>query len=244
MSPLITPEVNTLIMVLPRGKPPNPPAACWGLVLEKSESGMTYKVRIGKDPYDITYVMPDQIIPFLHTDGSFNDPQRVFSKNEEKIVLHLMLNFLRQQGVVSDARTAPAELPEPISVVPIQENTLVIILPKEKNPPEACWGLVCQRLTGGNYEVQIGRFRYLSISRIVVQPDQLIPVYLTDGSFKSPRHAVRSLRSQLFLHLLLVFYSAEGSNFLRQISQPLSKSDFVLISRKSKSPPLPSKKPE
>ncbi len=244
MTPVMEPEVNSLVIVLPRGKPPHPPVACWGIIIEKTES--LFKVRLGSGPYDETYVFPEQIIPFLQTDGSFKNPQRVFIENEEKIMLELLLNFLVQQGAIREKKIAPTNLPEPSSLIPIQENTLVIVLPKNTNPAEACWGLVYKRMIGGNYEVQIGRFRLLGFSRIIVQPDQLIPIYLTDGSFKSPRHAVRTLRAQLLLHLLLMFYSAEGSNFLRQIARPLFKSDFVLFSRRGKKPPppLPSKKPE
>lgn len=244
MSPLLTPEVHTLVIVLPRGTPPNPPVMCWGIVVEKTAGGL-FKIRVGSNEYDETYAVPEQVIPFLHTDGSFKDPQRVFAENEERITLELLLNFLSQQGAIPTNKSGPASLPEPGSLIPIQENTLVIVLPKDgANPPAPCWGLVCQRLTGGNYEVQTGRFRRLRLSRTIVQPDQLVPVYLTDGSFNSPRHAVRQLRSQLFLHLLLMFYSNEGLNFLRQISGPLSKSDFVLVSRKGKTPPSPTKKPE
>lgn len=239
---MIKPEANTLVIVLPKGKPSDPPAACWGLILEKIDETL-YKIRIGKDPYDITYVGLDQIIPFLQTDGSFENPQRIFAQNEEHIMLHLMLNFLTQQGIIQKTDSEKADLPEPTSIVPIEPGTLSIVMPRNNHPSEPCWGIVCRHMMGVNYEVQVGHFRHLNLSRIIVQPEQLIPVYLTDGSFKNPQQAVRQLRAQLFLNILLVFYSAQGSDFLRQIALPLSKSNFVLISRKGKKPPKP-KKPE
>lgn len=236
MSPQISAEVNTLVIVMPRGKPPNPPVACWGIVTEKTDSGLL-RVRLSRGEYDETYVPPEHVIPFVHTDGTFKDPQRIFAGNEEKITLHMILSLLIQQGVISESGTEPVSLPEPSTVIPIQENTLAIIMPgHSQEVPEPCWALVLKRLLGGNYEVQIGRFRYLKMSKIIIRPEQIIPVYLTDGSFKSPRHAVRQLRAQLFLHLLLMFYSREGTEFLRQLAQPLSNSNFVLVSRRDKTP--------
>ena len=239
---MIKPEANTLVIILPKGKPAKPSAACWGIVLEEISDNF-YKVRVGKDPHNIIYVGLDQIIPFLQTDGSFADPQSVFLKNEGPIMLHLMLNFLVQQGIIQKIDSRTANLPEPVSVVPVEPGTLSIILPKDNHPSEACWGIVCRHMLGGNYEVQVGRFRHLRVSRIIVRPEQLVPVYLTNGSFKNPRQAIRHLREQLLLNMLLIFYSSQGSDFLRQIAIPLCKSDFVLVSRRGKKPPTP-KKPE
>lgn len=237
-------EVNSLVIVLPQGKPLTPPVACWG-VLEEETSDNLLKVRLGSERFDVIYAHPEQVIPFLQTDGLFKDPQRVFTEHEEDIILHLLLSFLSKQGVIRANERGPADLPEPSSLIPIQENTLAIVLPQNSTKPtEPCWGLVLKRIVGGKYDVQVGRFRYLGISRIIVEPQQLVPVYLTDGSFKNPKHAVRQLRAQLFLHLVLMFYSSEGSEFLRKISRPLSKSGFVLLSRKGKVAPLPDKKPE
>lgn len=233
---------NTLVIIMPRGKPPNPPHACWAMVIQRFDSG-NCQVLIGPEPHNEIFAFPDQIIPVLQTDGSFKNPQRIFPEHEPEIVLHLLMAFLTQQGVVPATGVGPAALPEPVSVIPIQENTLVIVLEKASNPPETCWGLVLGQLIGGNYEVQIGRFRLLKSSRIVVQPGQLIPVYLTDGTFKSPRHAVRTLRAQLFLHLFLMFQSGAAADFLRQLGSALLGSNFVLLSRKAKTPP-PKKKPE
>jgi len=238
---MIKPEINTLVIVLPKGNPPNPSSVCWGLILEKI-GGTIYKIRTGKDLHDILYVQPNQIIPFLQTDGSFDDPLKVFATHEDQVVLHLMLNFLVQQGVIKRADSEEASLPEPISAVPIEPGTLSIVLPKNNSPPNPCWGIVFRRLIGGNYEIQIGRFRHLRFSKIIVQPEQLIPVYLTDGSFRNPRQAVRKLRPHLFLNMFLLFYSAQGSDFLRQIALPLSNSDFVLVSRRRKKIPKPDKK--
>jgi len=234
-----TAEVNSLVIVLPQGRPPSPPVACWGIVAEIFENG-SFKIRVGPADNDEIYVSTKQVIPFLRTDGSFRDPQSILKDNAETIMLELLLTFLTNQGAIPENRRGPTDLPEPGPLVPILENTLVIILPGHSaHPPRPCWGLIYRRLVGGNYEVQVGRFRYLSLSRIIVQPDQLVPVYLTDGSYKNPGHAVNQLKSQLFLHLILMFYSSEGSNILRQIGRGLSQGDFVLFSRKGKTAPSP-----
>jgi len=244
MSPEQVVVVNSFVMVLPMGNPLSPPEACWGIVKEITEEGLL-KIRVGREQHNEICARLEQVIPFAKTDGLIEDPQRAFVENAEKIMLELLLNFLGQQGAIRTSKRGPTNLPEPASSVPIQKNTLAIVLPKGgAKPDEPCWALVGDRRIGGNYEVQIGRFRRLNISWIIVQPDQIVPVYLTDGTFKNPRHAIRRLTAQLFLHLLLVFYSSEGSKFLRLISEPLSRSDFVLFSRRGKNPPLPTKKPE
>lgn len=245
---MISPEVNTLVIVLPQkgrnGESPEPPVMCWGLIQEITDGNVFLTVRLGKNPNDTTHVRLDQIIPVLHTDGSFSDPQRVFVENEAEIMLQLLLRFLERQGIMPKNRNAHAKPSEPApNVPPIQENSLVIVLSNAGNPPEACWGLVKKRMLGGNYDVQIGRFRRLKMSKIIVRPDQLIPVYLTDGSFSGPRHAVRTLRAQLFLHIFMMFYSRSCVDVLSQIIGPLSQSDFVLASRRGKRTPPP-KKPD
>ncbi len=232
MLPELKIEANTLVGVLPRGDPPSPPALCWGLVVERTSEGL-FKVRIGRKKDDTINVAPDQLIPCLRTDGSFKNPQRIFVENESEITLELWLNLLTKKGAIRPDRRAPTNPPESGWQVPIQKDVLVIILPgRSTNPSEPCWGLIYKKL-GGIYDVQIGHFRYFGFSKIMVRPEQIAPVFPTNGSYGNPKQAIHRLRPQLLMHYILNYISCmqrglEPLDLLKKASQTMFSNDIIL----------------
>lgn len=206
---------NTLVIVLEDNG--TPPRMCWGLVKHKLPT-KNYMVRIERLPFrrdhrgkqiffpEEIVVLPRQIIPIIQTDGSAEDPFSVIKENIGEIFLRIFLDSLLKK----DPRINP---------VPIEENTLVIVI-----NPVTCWGIVEKHLPGGKVEINIGkrerkilRPKSFFPERITVSREQIIPVLKVGGGFRTPKKAIFRNLSRLLMEIVLQHYVEEGGRALQKI---------------------------
>jgi hypothetical protein len=203
-------EENTLVIVTAYGD--NPLTPQWGIALRKTASDL-WEVII--PPKKKTLVFPGQLIPVIHTDGSFRKPESAV----QKLIGQILIGVILKLSVKKEAE-ALLRL--------IKKDTLVIVLPEGGTPPEICWGVVVKKMPSGNYDVAIGtRLAGLKTERIFAKPGQLLPVVSTDGSTKSPQRALRKNWSEILMHILLRFYTKEGNEALLRLVAAMSRIESI-----------------
>lgn len=187
---------GTLVVTLPyKGILPKP---CWGLVEQEFEGSGFLQVRTGKKEEEVVIVPPGRLIFVLQTDGSVKTPEAALKEHRYDILIWVICKLREQKE--------EEELPEDV-----KPNTLVIVLAKGEKPPRSCWGLVVKKLQT-SYDVRIGR-----IKKILVPPDQLIPVIETSGSIVGPMGALRQNIDNILMHIIFQLYIQRMEHGLHQL---------------------------
>ena len=202
------PEKNTLVIVQPlEGNPEKP---CWGFIQDEIVTPRTRKFIIRISPKETIIVYAGQAIPIMPTDVSAKDPNR-FAR---KIADQLLIDILRKLFVQRETK-------ELIKL--IQDNTLVIVLPRYKIHKKACFGVVIGKILGEKYKVVIGTsFKGFRKETISVEADQLIPVIQTDGSTLNPARVVRRNWHKIIMHIILRLHTTNGASALQRLLSSLS----------------------
>lgn len=171
-------------------------APCKGVVETVLEGGML-KVITEKE----TYYVPDRtVIPLFKTEAK--NPKEI---DNTRLLAWIIKNLPYREEVLPN----------------LSKNLLVVVAPKQGKPPQACWGLIKQKTTGGNYDVRVGFKKSLFAA-----PDQIIPVIETDGSFRGPHAAVRKELDKIILQLLLqlrIYDKRHSLSFLIKALESLQK---------------------
>ncbi len=196
---------GTLVVVLPHKS--TVPKPCWGLVEERfSESGFL-RVGTGKKQEEFIMAPPGRLIFVLQTDGSVKTPEAALKKHRYDILIWLICK-LRE-------RKEEEKLPEEI-----KPNTLVIVLSKGGKPPKSCWGLVARKMQN-SYDVKVGIRK-----KILVPPDQLIPVIETNGSAMGPMRALRQNIDSILIHIIFQLYIQRMESGLHQLLSAMASMDL------------------
>ncbi len=209
------PEKNTLVIVQPLEE--NPKSPCWGIIEDEIVTINSRQFRIRISPKETITVFAGQAIPIMLTNGSVKDPKKFVKKIADQLLIDILRKLFVQKETEELLRL-------------IQNNTLVIVMPRNETPEKVCFGVVIRKMPSKQYEVVIGTsLKGLRKKAIFVEPDQLIPVIQTDGSTLSPAKAVRQNWHKIIMHIILRLHTTDGATALQRLVFSLSTIEKDLL---------------
>lgn len=209
---MVKPTENSLVLVR-KDKPAKPDEFFFALideVMSPREKGYWVIDQEGER----RLALPEQIIPIIHTDGSFKNPRKAVDKLYPEIISMLVRTFYVEKSTSTLFRL-------------IKKGSLVIVLPGGK-VEEPQWGIVLEKKIN-SFEVSIGRSFVRRPQKILVSPEQLIPVINTSLETKNPLKALRKRWADILMYLILRFYTQRGSQATRKLLAALSSIDENII---------------
>ncbi len=209
---MIRPAKNSLVLV--RKDDPAKPDEFFFALVDEVMSPREKGYWVINQEGDRRLALPEQVIPIINTDGSFKNPRKAVEKLYPEIISMLVRTFYVQKATDTLFRL-------------IKEGSLVIVLPGGKIT-EAQWGIVLGKKIN-SCEVSIGRSFVRRPRKILITPEQLIPVINTNLETKNPLKALRKKWGEILMYLILRFYTQRGSQATRKLLAALSSIDKNMI---------------